>query len=101
MWNDISPVWQTAFREMWTAFREGSVPIGAVLCDAEGSVILSDRNRNHAAETVNRRIADVHGRCADGGYQTDPFCCKGQLLRHDASGRQRTVLCVQKCRMHI
>lgn len=57
MWNDISPVWQTAFCEMWTAFREGSVPIGAVLCDAEGSVILSDRNRNHAAETVNRRIA--------------------------------------------
>lgn len=57
MWQDLSPVWQTAFREMWASFCEGSTPVGAVLCDADGSILLSDRNRNQAPETRNRRIS--------------------------------------------
>ena len=57
MWNDISPVWQAAFQEAWKAFCAGSVPIGAVLCDAESSIILYEHNRSHEPQTVNRRIA--------------------------------------------
>lgn len=57
MWKDHSQSWQTAFSEMWTAFCAGSTPIGAVLCDADGNVILRDRNRNHEPQTVNRRLA--------------------------------------------
>lgn len=57
MWNDLSYIWQTAFREMWRAFCAGSTPIGAALCDADGTIILHDRNRNHEPQTLNKRIA--------------------------------------------
>ena len=57
MWIDLSKVWQAAFREAWHSFCAGSTPVGAVLCDAEGNIILSDHNRNHETDTLNRRIA--------------------------------------------
>ena len=57
MWKDLSAAWQAAFREMWTAFCAGSVPVGAVLCNSEGSIIISDHNRNSEPQTINKRIA--------------------------------------------
>ncbi|MBR4628359.1 MAG: nucleoside deaminase [Ruminococcus sp.] len=57
MLKDLSAAWQAAFREMWTAFCAGSVPVGAVLCDTEGNIIMSDHNRNSEPQTINRRIA--------------------------------------------
>ena len=57
MWNDIPPVWQTAFSEMWKSFCAGSPPIGAALCDADGKVILYDHNRNNEPQTSNKRIS--------------------------------------------
>ena len=57
MWKDLSAAWQAAFKEMWTAFRAGSIPVGAVLCDSEENIIISDHNRNGESQTINRRIA--------------------------------------------
>ncbi len=57
MWNDISQIWQTAFEEAWRSFCAGSIPIGAVLCDSEGKIILSEHNRNNEPQTVNKMIA--------------------------------------------
>ena len=57
MWKDISPVWQAAFEEMWESFRAGSTPIGAVLCDEAGAIVLRDHNRNGEMQTLNKRIA--------------------------------------------
>ncbi|MBQ7990352.1 MAG: nucleoside deaminase [Oscillospiraceae bacterium] len=57
MWNNISPVWQIAFREAWEAFCTGCTPIGAVICDQNGKVILHDRNRNNEPQTLNTRMA--------------------------------------------
>ena len=57
MWNEVSDIWKTAFNEAWTAFISGSTPIGAVLCDEEGKIILSDRNRNNEVHTINKKIA--------------------------------------------
>ncbi|MBQ9209109.1 MAG: nucleoside deaminase [Oscillospiraceae bacterium] len=57
MWSDISFIWQTAFREAWEAFCAGSTPIGAVICDGGGNVILHDRNRNNEPQTLNRRMS--------------------------------------------
>ena len=57
MWKDISAPWRAAFEEAWEAFRAGSVPIGAALCDASGTILLRDRNRSNEADTVNRRIS--------------------------------------------
>lgn len=57
MWNDLSPIWKIAFKEAWDAFSSGSPPIGAVLCDSEGNVLLSDHNRNNEPLTLNKRTA--------------------------------------------
>ena len=57
MWIDISPVWQAAFEEMWESFRAGSTPIGAVLCNEAGEIVLRDHNRNGELQTVNKKIA--------------------------------------------
>ena len=57
MWKDISAPWRAAFEEAWEAFRTGSVPIGAALCDESGAILLRDRNRSNEADTVNRRIS--------------------------------------------
>ncbi|SEK43246.1 Cytidine and deoxycytidylate deaminase zinc-binding region [Ruminococcus sp. YRD2003] len=57
MWKDIFAPWRAAFEEAWEAFRTGSVPIGAALCDESGAILLCDRNRSNEADTVNRRIS--------------------------------------------
>ena len=57
MWNEVNDVWKRAFSEAWISFISGSTPIGAVLCDGEGKIILSDHNRSHEAQTINKKIA--------------------------------------------
>ncbi len=57
MWNEVTDAWKGAFREAWISFISGSTPIGAVLCDREGKIILSDHNRNHEDQTINKKIA--------------------------------------------
>ena len=57
MWKDISPVWQAAFEEMWESFCAGSTPIGAVLCNESGEIVLRDHNRNAETQTLNKKIA--------------------------------------------
>ena len=57
MWKDISAPWRAAFEEAWEAFCSGSVPIGAALCDSNGTLLMHDRNRSNEKTTVNRRIS--------------------------------------------
>ena len=57
MWNEVTNEWRTALREAWISFISGSIPIGAVLCDPEGKIILSDHNRKHEAQTINKNIS--------------------------------------------
>lgn len=57
MWKDISEAWKAAFEEAWIAFQNGSVPIGAVITDESGNVLLRDHNRRNEAGIVNRSIA--------------------------------------------
>lgn len=45
MLNTISPQWQQAFLLGWESFRQGSIPIGAVIADENGSIISCGRNR--------------------------------------------------------
>ena len=86
MWKDLSAAWQAAFREMWTAFCAGSVPVGAVLCNSEGSIIISDHNRNSEPQTINKRIA----------HAKDKISSKRQLLRNGSSAGHRSVLCCKR-----
>lgn len=57
MWKDISVQWQTAFLEAWSAFKSGSIPIGAVIADEKGNIIIKEHNRAAEKEILNRHIS--------------------------------------------
>lgn len=57
MWNNLSEAWQCAFEEAWASFKSGSIPIGAVIADENGNIILKDHNRSKEPDTVNRNIS--------------------------------------------
>jgi tRNA(adenine34) deaminase len=45
MWKDIEKPWHSAFEQGWEAFRNGSIPIGAVIVDENMNIISTGRNR--------------------------------------------------------
>lgn len=45
LWEDLTQPWQSCLEQAWDAFRAGSVPIGAVIVDADSAVISQGRNR--------------------------------------------------------
>lgn len=60
MWDTLSPYWQASLAQAWAAYCAGSVPIGAVIADADGQIIA--RGRNHisddaAAPVVRHELA--------------------------------------------
>ena len=63
MWNNLSREWQTAFGLAWEAFRNGSIPIGAVIFDEAGNVLST--GRNHMGENLvpNPRTAHAETLC--------------------------------------
>ena len=63
MWSDISYLWQAAFSEGWEAFKSGSVPIGAAICDENGGLILTGRNRRGEITGGNLRLAHAETNC--------------------------------------
>jgi len=44
-WRELEPAWREAFALAWEAFGAGTIPVGAVVTDADGSVLASGRNR--------------------------------------------------------
>jgi tRNA(Arg) A34 adenosine deaminase TadA len=44
-WDDLEPAWREASRLAWEAFGAGTIPVGAVVTDADGSVFARGRNR--------------------------------------------------------
>ncbi len=63
MWNDLSKAWQTAFSAGWESFKNGSVPIGAVICDENGEIICTGRNRMNEITNGNSKIAHAETDC--------------------------------------
>ena len=57
MWNELSIELKTAFEEAWTAFKNGNIPIGAVVCDENGKHLVSEHNRTAESGPVNKKIA--------------------------------------------
>lgn len=52
MWDQLALPWQGCLEEAWTAYCQGSLPIGSVLTDAHGCILARGRNRfyEHTAE---------------------------------------------------
>lgn len=44
--------WSAAFSEAWTAYKGGSVPVGAVFTDATGELRFRGRNQVYSAQTA-------------------------------------------------
>src|SRR5918993_2177897 len=47
VWDTLSEPWRACVELAWEAYRAGSLPIGAVVADAEGRLLFSGRNRIH------------------------------------------------------
>lgn len=45
MWEKLSPPWRAALEMAWEAYCSGTVPIGAVIVDADGNIVSRGRNR--------------------------------------------------------
>lgn len=50
MWENLSEPWKACFQEVWEAYCNGSIPIGAVIVSNEGDII--SRGRNMICENV-------------------------------------------------
>jgi tRNA(Arg) A34 adenosine deaminase TadA len=44
-WNDLEPAWHEAFQLAWEAYSVPTIPVGAVVTDADGAVLSRGRNR--------------------------------------------------------
>ena len=47
VWETLSVPWRACVDQAWEAYRAGSLPIGAVVADAEGGILSAGRNRIH------------------------------------------------------
>jgi tRNA(Arg) A34 adenosine deaminase TadA len=44
-WHTLGAPWRAAFELAWEAFGAGTIPVGAVVTDADGTVLARGRNR--------------------------------------------------------
>ena len=44
-WDELEPAWREAFGLAWEAFGAGTIPVGAVVTAADGSILALGRNR--------------------------------------------------------
>lgn len=56
-WEDLPAPWRAAFEQAWDAYCHGSIPIGAVLADADGNVIAAGRSRQYEKDGPSGQIA--------------------------------------------
>ena len=43
-WPDVEPAWRRAFELAWEAYAAGTIPVGAVITDPDGTVVAEARN---------------------------------------------------------
>lgn len=63
MWKDLSKEWQITFEQAWEAFKQGSIPIGAMITDTEGNVVITGRNATCEKRYPNSRTAHAEMEC--------------------------------------
>ena len=45
LWGDLAGPWQVCLEQAWSAYRAGSLPIGAAVVDRDGCIVGRGRNR--------------------------------------------------------
>ncbi len=56
-WENLETPWKEAFAQGWIAFRNGSVPIGSVICNQNGEILTKARNHINERYFPNNKIA--------------------------------------------
>jgi tRNA(adenine34) deaminase len=56
-WENLELPWKEAFSQGWIAFCNGSVPIGAVICDQNGAILTKARNHINDNYFPNNKVA--------------------------------------------
>ena len=56
MWENLSPPWQAALEMAWEAYCSGTIPIGAVVADANGNIVARGRNRINDTSAPDRQV---------------------------------------------
>ena len=54
MWTSLSTPWRESFKEGWTAYCSGSIPIGAAIADGSGEIHAVGRSRRFEAIRENQ-----------------------------------------------
>jgi tRNA(adenine34) deaminase len=57
-WTELALAWQACLEEAWEAYCQGSVPIGAVVANAEGGVVSRGRNRIRAHSAPGGQVCN-------------------------------------------
>lgn len=53
MWNNLNKPWQRAFELAWESYKNDTIPIGAVIADSNGEIIVEGRNRIFDTKSSN------------------------------------------------
>lgn len=56
LWERLPVPWRACVQLAWEAYQAGSLPIGAVVADAEGNVLSCGRNRIHERSGADRHL---------------------------------------------
>ena len=56
-WKNLELPWKEAFLQGWIAFCNGSVPIGAIICDQNGAILTKARNHINERYFPNNKVA--------------------------------------------
>jgi tRNA(adenine34) deaminase len=55
-WSELGPAWRAAFDLAWQAYCAGTIPVGAVVTDSDGTVLARGRNRMFEASAPEGEI---------------------------------------------
>jgi tRNA(Arg) A34 adenosine deaminase TadA len=82
VWEELSEPWRECVKQAWEAYRASSLPIGAVVTDAHGSILSWGRNRIHERSGPPGTIfghtlahAELNALLSLDHCQTDPRTC--------------------------
>ena len=57
MWGHLEKTWQLTLELAWESFKNGSLPIAAIIVDVEGNVVSAGRNQILEERFKNRKMA--------------------------------------------
>ncbi len=92
LWDTLAPPWRACIEEAWGAYCAGSLPIGAVITDSAGTILVRARNRVWETERRENIVSDSRIAHAE-------INALAALSTHDAPGRLTLHCSTEPCPM--